>query len=124
LASGLRAQAGSPADAPHRPYHAHDEVQKLVPDRVYELDIEIWPTCIVAPAGYRLALSIRGRDYDYPSDLGWAAGRIGQPARGVGPFPHADEADRPGAIYGGAITLHSDPDDPPYLLLPIVPASG
>src|SRR6185436_11188276 len=30
-----------------------------------ELDIEIWPTCIVIPEGYRLSLNIRGRDYEH-----------------------------------------------------------
>ncbi|HEX9343316.1 MAG TPA: CocE/NonD family hydrolase, partial [Actinomycetota bacterium] len=50
---------------PHRPWHTHDEHQPLVPDEVYELDIEIWPTCVVVPAGYRLALTVRGRDYEY-----------------------------------------------------------
>ena len=54
---------------PYRPYHAHDEIQPLTPGEIYELDVEIWPTCIVAPRGYRLALSIRGCDYVYP----WAA---------------------------------------------------
>jgi hypothetical protein len=49
-------------------------VQKLVPGQVYELDVEIWPTCIVAPHGYRLALSIRGKDYIYPGDLSGVGG--------------------------------------------------
>ncbi len=29
-----------------------------------ELDIEIWPTSIVVPKGYMLALSVRGKDYE------------------------------------------------------------
>jgi len=36
---------------PYRPYHTHDEKQPLAPGQVYELDVEIWPTCIVVPAG-------------------------------------------------------------------------
>ena len=51
---------------PYRPYHPHDEMQPLTPGEVYELDVEIWPTSIVVPAGYRLALTVRGRDYEYP----------------------------------------------------------
>ena len=35
----------------------------LKPGEVVELDIEIWPTCIAIPPGFRLALSIRGKDY-------------------------------------------------------------
>jgi len=80
-----------------------------VPGQVYELDVEIWPTCIVAPHGYRLALSIRGKDYVYPGDLSGIGGRIGQPATGVGPFRHEDKADRAPELYGGIKTLHSGP---------------
>ena len=29
------------------------------------LDIEIWPTSIVVPAGYRIALTVRGKDYEH-----------------------------------------------------------
>jgi uncharacterized protein len=32
-----------------RPYHTHDEAQPLQPGEAYEVDIEIWPTCIVVP---------------------------------------------------------------------------
>ncbi len=39
---------------PYRPWHTHDEVQPLKPGEPVELDIEIWPTCIVVPPGYRL----------------------------------------------------------------------
>ena len=51
---------------PYRPYHTHDEEQKLKKGEVVECDVEVWPTCIVVPAGYRLALSVRGKDYVYP----------------------------------------------------------
>ncbi|GAI25438.1 unnamed protein product, partial [marine sediment metagenome] len=49
---------------PYRPYHTHDEKQPLKPGQMVELDIEIWPTCIVVPKGYRIALTIRGKDYE------------------------------------------------------------
>ena len=39
---------------PYRPYHTHDEEQPLTPGEVYEVDVEVWPTCIVVPAGYRI----------------------------------------------------------------------
>jgi uncharacterized protein len=50
---------------PYRPYHAHAERQMLRPGEIVPLDIEIWPTSIVVPAGYRIALTVRGRDYEY-----------------------------------------------------------
>src|SRR5262245_9664878 len=49
---------------PWRPYHSHDKKQPLKKGEVVELDVEIWPTSIVVPKGYRLGLSIRGKDYD------------------------------------------------------------
>jgi uncharacterized protein len=104
-----------------RPYHSHDEVQPLEPGEAYELDIELWPTCIVAPAGYRLALTVRGKDYQYPGDLSGGAGQIGQPATGVGPFRHVDAADRPAAIFDNEVTLRFDARQAPYVLLPVVP---
>ena len=55
---------------PYRPYHTHDEEQKLTKGEVVECDVEVWPTCIVVPAGYRLALSVRGKDYVYPGGAG------------------------------------------------------
>ena len=39
---------------PYRPCHTHDEEWTLKPGEPVELDIEIWPTCIVVPKGYRL----------------------------------------------------------------------
>ena len=46
---------------PYRPYHTHDEEQKLKQGEVYEVDVEVWPTCIVVPTGYRIALTVRGK---------------------------------------------------------------
>jgi hypothetical protein len=105
---------------PYRPWHAHDEIQKLVPGEVVELDIEIWPTCIVIPAGYRLALAVRGKDYAYPGAPIVVPG-IGYPQSGVGPFVHDHPRDRPTEIFGGSNTLHFEPGRQPYLLLPVIP---
>jgi hypothetical protein len=79
------------------------------------------PTCFVAPAGYRIALSIRGKDYQYPGDLSGMSPPIGQPVTGVGPFRHTSADDRPAAVFDNQVTLHIDPRDPPFLLLPLVP---
>ena len=52
----------------YRPYHTHDEKQPITPGEIVELDVEIWPTCIVVPAGYRIGFTVRGKDYEYPGD--------------------------------------------------------
>jgi predicted acyl esterase len=106
---------------PWRPYHAHDEVQRLTPGAVYELDVEIWPSSIVVPPGCRIALSVRGRDYEYPGGATQALKTLGTAWSGVGPFRHDDPADRPAAIFGGDVTLHAGPERQAYLLLPVIP---
>src|SRR5829696_5092900 len=55
---------------PYRPYHTHDEKQPLKKNEPVELDIELWPTSIVVPKGYRVALTIRGKDYEYGGGSG------------------------------------------------------
>ena len=107
---------------PYRPYHTHDEPQPLVPGKVVELDVEIWPTCIVVPKGYRIALTVRGRDYEYPGGPGAGLGTLGASFSGVGPFLHDEARDRPPAIFGKDVTLHCGPRHPAHLLLPIIPA--
>ncbi|MGB7121222.1 MAG: CocE/NonD family hydrolase, partial [Bradyrhizobium sp.] len=55
---------------PYRPYHSHDEVQPLQPRISVDLAIELWPTSIVVPKGYRIALSVRGKDYMWQASTG------------------------------------------------------
>ena len=105
---------------PYRPYHTHNEAQPLAPGAVVELDIEIWPTCIVVPAGYRIALTIRGKDYEYEGAAATLS-NMKNPMRGCGPFEHDDPTDRPPAVFGGEVTLHFGPKRGTYILLPVIP---
>ena len=105
----------------YRPYHAHDEQAFLRSGEVVRLDIELWPTSIVVPAGYRLALSVRGRDYEWQASTGARLSNFKNELRGCGPFLHDDPRDRPADVYGGRTTLHLDKDNPSYLLLPVIP---
>jgi predicted acyl esterase len=109
---------------PYRPYHTHDEPQPLQPRRVYELDVEIWPTCIVVPPGHRVGLTVRGRDYEYPGGPSAGLGTLGAVFTGVGPFKHDDPADRPPEIFGKNVTLHCGPRQPSHVLLPIIHGTG
>ena len=106
---------------PYRPYHTHDENQPLTPGEVVELDIEIWPTCIVVPKGYRIALTIKGKDYDHGLSAA-SLSNMKNPMSGCGPFMHDDPDDRPPDIFGGNVTLHFGPQYPAAMLLPVVPA--
>ena len=106
---------------PYRPYHTHDEDQPLKPGEVYELDVEIWPTCIVVPKGYTVKLLLRGKDYVYDGAPPTTLSNMKNPMRGCGPFEHDDETDRPPAIFGGKVTLHTGPKHQSAVLLPIIP---
>jgi predicted acyl esterase len=106
----------------YRPYHTHDEIQPLTPGEPVVLDIELWPTSIVVPAGYRIALTVRGKDYEYGGGSGGKLSNFKNELTGCGPFLHDDPVDRPKEIFDGQTTLHFGGDSQGYLLLPIVPA--
>jgi uncharacterized protein len=105
---------------PYRPWHSHDEEWPLKPGEPVEVDVEIWPTCIVVPPGYRLALTIRGKDYEVDGTDA-ALPNAPYPMKGVGPFLHIDPDDRPAAVFACRNTLHFAADKAPYLLLPVIP---
>lgn len=92
---------------PYRPYHPHQTLQKLTPGEVYQLDVEIWPTSIVVPRGWRIVLSVQGRDH-----IVVAPGRM----------RHDHPDDRGTAEFQGTGTLHTGGEHPAQLLLPVVPA--
>ncbi|MFN0299163.1 MAG: CocE/NonD family hydrolase [Burkholderiales bacterium] len=107
---------------PFRPYHPHDEKQPLKPGEIHELDIEIWPTCIVVPAGYRIMLTVRGKDYTYPGGSGGKLSNMKNEFTGVGPFLHNDARDRPPEIFNGDVTLHTGGKHQSWVMLPVIPA--
>jgi predicted acyl esterase len=104
---------------PWLPYHAHTDYEPLVPGEIYELDIEIWPTSIVVPAGYQIALSVLGRDFDH--GLPGSGSHLGPQMRGSAFFTHGG---RPEEIYGRSVTIHSGPDRASYVVLPIIPEAA
>jgi len=105
---------------PHRPWHPHDRAEALEPGRTYEADVEIWPTCIVAPAGYSFGVSVGGVDYVHGLP-GKQLVAYGRELRGSGPYWHEHPGDRDRPEFDGTTTLHSEPDQRPYLLLPVIP---
>jgi hypothetical protein len=106
---------------PYRPVHTHDELWPLTPGEPVELDVEIWPTCIVIPAGYRLSLTVSGRDYQHE---GVEPPGAMYPMRGVGPFLHEHPEDRPSEVFETTNTLHFAGGEAPYVLLPVIPGGG
>jgi uncharacterized protein len=105
---------------PYRPWHTHDEEWLLKLGEPVELDIEIWPTSIVVPPGYQIALTVRGKDFEVDGkDI--ALPNAPYPMKGVGPFIHVDPDDRPQNLFATRNTLHFSQKQQPYLLLPIIP---
>jgi uncharacterized protein len=107
---------------PFRPYHSHGKKQPLKPGEVVAVDVEIWPTSIVVPTGYRIALTVRGKDYVYPGGSGGRLSNFKNELTGCGPFLHDDQRDRPPEVFAGVTGLHFGAAARPYLLLPIISA--
>jgi predicted acyl esterase len=105
---------------PYRPWHSHDKEWPLQPGQAVELDVELWPTSIVVPPDYQLALSVRGKDYEVDgNDV--ALPNAAYPMKGVGPFLHVDPDDRRPSLFVTKNTLHFAKDKLSYLLLPVIP---
>jgi predicted acyl esterase len=94
---------------PWRPWHPHTHAEPVRSGEAYELAVELWPTCIVLPAGYRLALTIAGQDFARPGD---------GPFFGSGPFRHDDPNDRPTA---STMRIHTGGRTAAHLVLPVIP---
>jgi predicted acyl esterase len=95
---------------PYRPFLTHDEVQKLTPGELYTVDLEIWPTSLIYPKGYRLVLTLMGKDFEF-KDI---PGRI----------LHNHPEDRPMPEFGGTHTIVTGGRYTSYLLLPVIPPAG
>ena len=105
----------------YQPYHPHDKAEILTPGTIYECDVEILPTCIVIPAGWRIALTILGKDYEYEGEISQFGKEFYYSTKGTGGMTHADPGDRPASIYNGKVMIHSGGDMESYLILPIIP---
>jgi predicted acyl esterase len=104
---------------PYRPWHTFDEHLPLSPGEPVDLQVEIWPTSVIIPAGYRLGVVVSGCDFEFPGDGPWPF-TYGVSMRGNGIFVHTDPHDRGSDIYAGWTTLISGGEDPSYLLLPVI----
>ena len=50
---------------PYRPYHTHDEEQKLTPGAVVPIEVEIWATSMVFKKGHRIRLDVQPHDGEH-----------------------------------------------------------
>ncbi len=105
----------------YQPYHPHDRVEPLTPGEVYECDVEILPTSIALPPGWRVTLNVRGKDYEYEGELSEFAKTFHYATRGTGGMTHSDPDDRPKDVFGGRVTLYAGGARESYLLVPVIP---
>jgi len=80
LRASLRKIASEhPRNSPYQPYREYrsTDVQEVKPDTVYAVDVEIWPTNVVAEKGGRIVLEVSSGD-----------------TQGSGIFTHTSEVDR------------------------------
>ena len=109
---------------PYRPYHSHDELQPLEPGKIYELDVEIWPTNVILPKGAQIALQVSGKDFErllHPLP-GMARGE-GDGAWAMRPASicrHDHAGDRPKEVFDGETTIYTGGENASYLLLPVI----
>ncbi len=90
---------------PWRPHHAHDEPLEVTPGEIYEINLEFWPCGVVIPAAGSLALTLQGED---EPDVTLSR--------------HQHPADRPRERFRGLNMLHTGPERPACVVLPVVPS--
>jgi predicted acyl esterase len=89
---------------PYRPYLTHDEIQRVNPDEIVPVEIEIWPSCVVLERGHCLELEVAAQD---------------DPR--LAPFTHTDPNDR---VQQGRVCLHTGGRYDAHLLLPRIPSAS
>lgn len=105
---------------PYRPWHPHKRKLPLTPGEPVDADVEIWPTSLIIPAGFRLGVTVSGSDFEIPGDGPWPE-LYGIPLRGNGVFIHNIPEDRPAETFDNLMTLHTGPTESTALLLPVIP---
>lgn len=75
----------------------------------------------MVPKGYRIGLSVRGRDYVYTGGSGGRLSNMKNEFTGCGPFLHEDPRDRTMDRFNGETRIHIGGGRENYLLLPIIP---
>lgn len=130
----------------YRPVHTHDEKQPLKPGEKVMLDVEVWPTSVIIPKGYRLGFYVGGKDFSFPDKSKWSKVSTSSymhvrflsslfktlTPKGMlkllthdrtwkGQAMYTHNIDRKSKAFHGVTTIHSNEDDKPYILLPVIP---
>lgn len=103
-------------------YHQHASAEPMTPGQLYPVDVEFTePTSIVIPKGYRLALTIQGKDFGYgPGANIVHAKDYDLPNSSNSGLFFAAHPNRDPALFGGTDTVASGGEHTSYLVLPRV----
>ncbi|KAJ5201903.1 Alpha/Beta hydrolase protein [Penicillium cinerascens] len=103
-----KTKPGHPLHRPWLPYREYrsTDVLPVVPNEIYSVDNELWPTNVVVDAGNRLNLEIRSGD-----------------TACTGLFQHNDPIHRPDSVFKDQNHVHFSPDHVNYMILSIIPKS-
>lgn len=106
-----------------QPVHPHLAAEPMRPAQLYPVDVEFTePTSIVIPKGYRLALTIQGKDFGYgPGAPIVHAKDYDLPNDNDSGLFFAAHPNRDPALFGGTDTVVTGSKHASYLLLPHVP---
>ncbi|MBR1159430.1 CocE/NonD family hydrolase [Bradyrhizobium elkanii] len=105
-------------------FHPHLAFEPMTPGQLYPVDVEFTePTSIVIPKGYRLALTIQGKDFGYgPGANTVRAKDYDLPNSNNSGLFFAAHPNRAPAVYGGTNTVATGGEHASYLLLPRITA--
>jgi uncharacterized protein len=105
-------------------YQIQTETEPMAPGQIYEVDVDFaWPTSVVVRKGYQLALSIQGKDWQYPSNAKIVPSNDYELPFSANPgLFFAAHPNRDPALYGGTNTVATGAGQASYLLLPLRPS--
>lgn len=108
----------------YAPFHPHLTSEPMTPGQLYPADVEFTnPTSIVIPKGYRLALTIQGKDFGYGQGANIVRAKdYDLPDSSNSGLFFAAHPNRDPALYGGTDTLATGGEHVSYLLLPRISA--
>ncbi|MGA0599351.1 CocE/NonD family hydrolase [Caulobacter sp. KR2-114] len=101
-------------------FHPHLASEPMTPGQLYPVDVEFTePTSIVAPKGYRLALTVQGKDFGYGPGANTVHARDYElPNSSNSGLFFAAHPNRDPAVFGGTDTIATGGEHASYLLLP------
>jgi predicted acyl esterase len=107
----------------YNPFHPHLVSEPMTPGTLYPVDVEFSePTSIVVPKGYRLAVTVQGKDFGYGRGANFFHAKdYDLPDSNNSGLFFAAHPNRDPALYGGTDTISTGGEHASYLLLPHIP---